>query len=221
MSKRFLLILAVCVLGFIGIFMVTSKKDSPSINSDSKTGSSQVLSSNTIGKNTKNVTLLEYGDFQCPACAAYHPLIKEVIKKYENEISFQFRNFPLQDIHQNARAASRAAEAAGKQNKYWDMHDLLYEQQKSWETSNSAKTIFEGYAKQLGLNLDTFKKDFASSEVNAIINADFDEGQKQGVNSTPTFFLQGKKLEKAPQDLEGFSKIIDKAIKEAEAKKQQ
>lgn len=213
MSKRFLIVLAVCVLGFIGIFVVTSKKDTNSSNSSSKPGDSSQLSNNTIGKNSKNVTLVEYGDFQCPACGAYHPLVKEVVKKYENDIKFQFRNFPLQEIHQNARAASRAAESAGKQNKYWEMHDLLYEQQKTWEQSTSVSTIFEGYAKQLGLNLDTYKKDFASSEVNAIINADFAEGKRLGVDSTPSFFLQGKKLEKAPQDIEGFSKIIDEAIK--------
>jgi protein-disulfide isomerase len=218
MSRNFLLILVVSVLALVGIFIATSDRNSSTSNSNNSSSntSESKLSNNTIGTNSKGVTLLEYGDFQCPACAAYHPLIKDVVEKYQNDISFQFRNFPLQEIHQNARAASRAAEAAGKQNKYWDMHDLLYEQQKLWETSNTVTSIFENFAKQIGLDIEKYKTDFASSEVNAIITADFNEGKKQGVNSTPTFFLQGKKLTEPPQDIDGWSKVIDEAIKNAE-----
>lgn len=173
-----------------------------------------------MGANSKGVVLVEYGDFQCPACGAYFPIVKEVVEKYKNDIQFQFRNFPLQQIHPNARAAARTAEAAGKQNKYWEMHDLLYEQQKTWEQSTAVNTIFEGYAKQLGLDVAKFKTDFASSAVNETINADLAEGQRLGVNSTPTFFLQGKKIEDSPRDVEGFSKLIDQAIKDASANKQ-
>ncbi|MCX6727334.1 MAG: thioredoxin domain-containing protein [Candidatus Saccharibacteria bacterium] len=214
MSKRFLVILAVCVLGLVGIYVATSKKaDAPT----SKTGSSSTskLSNNVIGKNTKGVQLTEYGDFQCPACGAYHPIVKQVVEKYKNEIQFQFRNFPLQQLHKNARSSARAAEAAAKQNKYWEMHDLLYEQQDAWKDSTTPNVIFEGYASQLGLNTAKFKTDFASTEVNEIINADYAEGTRLEINSTPTFFLQGKKITQSPRDVEGFSKLIDQAIKDA------
>ena len=100
------------------------------------------------------------------------------------------------------------------------MHDLLYEQQKSWESSVNVNEIFEGYATQLGLDLNKFKTDFGSNAVNEIINADIAEGQRLGVDSTPTFFLQGKKIEDLPRDVAGFSKLIDQAIKDAQAKKQ-
>ncbi len=218
MNNRFLIALVVCVLGLVGIYIATSKKE-PSSNNGSSSKTS-MLSNNVLGENAKGVVLLEYGDFQCPACAGYHPIIKQVVEKYNKDIKFQFRNFPLQQIHQNARAASRTAEAAGKQGKYWEMHDILYEQQESWAQSTAVNTIFEGYATQLDLNIDKFKSDFSSSAVNETINADFAEGQKQGVDSTPTFFLQGKKVEDPPRDVEGWSKLLDQAIKDAEAKKQ-
>lgn len=209
MSKQFLIAIVVSILALFGIYALTSNKDEAKTTSN--TSASQ-LSNNVIGKNAKKVSLVEYGDFQCPACGQYHPLVKQLVEKYNNDIQFQFRNYPLQQIHPNARAASRAAEAAAKQNKYWEMHDLLYEQQDSWNASSAANTVFEAYAGQLGLNVAKFKTDFASSEVNSIITADFNEGTKLGVTSTPTFFLQGKKIEN-PQTLDEFSKLIDEAIK--------
>lgn len=215
MSKQFVAILAVIIIGLFGIFFFT--KDSakaPSTDNTSNNSNSQG-SNNTIGENKKKVVLLEYGDYQCPACGSYHPLVKQVIDKYKTDISFQFKNFPLQQIHPNARAAARAAEAAAMQNKFWEMHDLLYEQQDTWKDSTAVNSIFEAYAQQLGLDVAKYKTDFASEAVNDIINADVAAGTQAGVNSTPTFFLQGKKLDSPPQDLEGFSKIIDEAIKEA------
>lgn len=209
MSKQFLIAIVVSVLALFGIYALTSNKDEAKTTSNTSTSQ---LSNNVTGKNAKKVSLVEYGDFQCPACGQYHPLVKQLIEKYNNDIQFQFRNYPLQQIHPNARAASRAAEAAAKQNKYWEMHDLLYEQQDSWNSSSAANTVFEAYAGQLGLNVAKFKTDFASSEVNSIITADFNEGTKLGVTSTPTFFLQGKKIEN-PQTLDEFSKLIDEAIK--------
>ena len=105
----------VCVLGLIGIFALTSKKDDGSTSKGGNNGAA--LSNNVIGANKMGVTLVEYGDFQCPACGGYHPIVKELVEKYKDDIQFQFRNFPLQQIHQNARAAARTAEAAGKQGK--------------------------------------------------------------------------------------------------------
>lgn len=209
MSKQFVAVLVAVIVGLGGIFWFTKDK-SPSTPSSNASGSS--LSNHVIGNNAKGVTLVEYGDFQCPACGAYYPLVKQVKEKYKSEIQFQFRNFPLQQIHKNARAGARAAEAADKQGKFWEMHDLLYEGQKSWENTADPQSLFEGYATQLGLNADKFKQDYASSAANDTINADLAEGEKLGVNSTPSFFLNGKKLEEAPRDVEGFSKLIDEAL---------
>lgn len=212
MDKRFAVILAAIVVILGGVFWFTRDKSSSKTSSSSN---SAALSNHVIGQNAKKVNLTEYGDFQCPACGAYYPLTKQILQKYQNDIAFQFRNFPLSSIHQNARAAARAAEAADKQGKYWEMHDLLYEQQKSWETSSNASSVFEGYATQLGLKLDQYKTDYASNGVNDTINADYDEGQKLNITGTPTFFLQGKKIDNSPQNIDDFSKLIDQAIKDA------
>lgn len=214
MSKRFIAIVVACLVALFGIYTLTSNKDSETKDNSNKSGTSAALSNHVLGQNQKKVVLVEYGDYQCPACGQYYPIVKQLTTDYEKDIQFQFRNFPLQSIHPNARAGSRAAEAAGKQGKYWEMHDLLYQQQDSWSTSSNAASIFEGYAKQLKLNLTQYRTDFASDAVNDTINADLKEGNRLGVSGTPTFFLQGKKLEN-PQTLDAFKKVIDQAIKDA------
>ena len=211
MSKQFVAIVVACLIALFGIFAVTSNTN------NTTNGSKATLSNNVMGKNTKKVTLVEYGDFQCPACGQYHPIVKQLVSQYENDIQFQFRNFPLQTIHPNARASARAAEAAGKQGKYWEMHNMLYEKQSEWTESSNAKAIFQNYAKQLNLNSTKFDTDFASDDVNSIISADYNEGVKLGVNATPSFFVQGKKIQN-PQTLDEFKKVIDDAIKAAAKK---
>ena len=215
MSKRFIVILLVCVLALVGIYITTSKKEDTNTS-----GGDSSLSEHIYGENKKGVTLVEYGDFQCPACAQYFPIVKQIKEKYGDDIQFQFRNYPLSQIHPNARAASRAAEAASKQGKFWEMHDMLYEQQSSWSSLPDAVPVFGSYAQQLSLNMEQYNADFSDVNTNNIINADYAEGNKLGVSSTPTFFLQGKKIEKNPQTLDEFSKLIDEAIKEAEANKE-
>ncbi len=218
MSKRFLLILVVCALALGGLFWFTRDKSSaPNQNNQTQVKPSE----HVFGEGKKNVTLVEYGDFQCPACSGYFPIIKYVKDKYKSDITFQFRHFPLIQIHRNAMAAHRAAEAAAKQGKFWEMHDMLYQQQKDWEQSSKPDIIFETYATQLGLNLQKYKQDTASSEVNAIINADSNEGKRLGVEATPTFFLNGKKITDPPRDVEGFSKLIEDTIKSSQPQNNQ
>ena len=207
MNKRFLLVLALCVLGLGTIFFLTKDKASAPNGKDNNSK----VSNHVFGKGKSGVTLFEYGDFQCPACASYFPMVKQIEARYENQITCEFRNSPL-PIHKNAFAAHRAAEAADMQGKFWDMHDLLYENQNSWSESSGAYSIFESFAKSLGLDLVKFKSDFASAEVNDIINADKKAGEALGADSTPTFILDGKKIEPLPSSLEEFAKLIDDAI---------
>lgn len=207
MSKRFLLVLLAVGLALFGLFWLTRDKKA---NAPTPEVAGQV-SNHTQGDAKKGVHLVEYGDFQCPACGAYHPLVKQIKQKYGNDIAFQFRHFPL-PTHQNARAAHRAAEAAGMQGKFWEMHDMLYERQQSWAQSTNVATILEDYATQIGLDMEKYRQDFNSQQVNSVINADVKAGQELGANSTPTFVLNGKKLEDLPRDLEGFYKLIDEAI---------
>lgn len=208
MSNRFFITLLVVIAAIIGVFTFTKQKNTD--NGSTNTNSSQP-SSHTKGSDKTGVVLVEYGDFQCPACGQYYPVVKEVFEKYKDQITFQFRNFPLIQIHTNAMVAHRAAEAADKQGKFWEMHDQLYETQQQWTSLPNPGSFFESIAQQLGLDVAKFKTDVASAEANSVINADIKEGQKLGANSTPTFVLDGVKIEN-PRDIEDFNKVIDEAI---------
>lgn len=207
MSKRFLLILAALVVVFIGIVVVSKNKEESTTTNNGAAGSNYVK-----GPDTAPVSIVEFADFQCPACRSYFPITRQLVDKYGDKIKFQFRHFPLVQIHQNAMIAHRAAEAAGRQGKFWEMHDLLYSRQNVWSESNNATSIMEDYASELGLNVDQFKTDFSSESVNDTIQADIKAGQALGANSTPTFIINGKKIETLPTDLAGFSQLIDEQI---------
>lgn len=204
MNKKVVLIVLAVIIGVVGFLLFTEP------SSDETTAQ---VSNHTLGAGTAGVTLLEYGDFQCPACAAYYPVLKQVKDKYGDQITFQFRHFPLEAIHKNARAASRAAEAASNQGKFWEMHDKLYETQSSWAETGDPLSIFESYARDIGVaDLDKFTEDYKSSQVNAVINADLEAGKEKGASSTPTFVLNDELIESPSASLEAFSELIDAAI---------
>jgi protein-disulfide isomerase len=205
MDKRFWAIILVIVVIFGGVLWF---KNMHKANAPSNT----TPTNHTEGTNTKDVTLLEYGDYECPACEEFYPIVKQVAQKYSNEITFQFRNLPLTTIHQNAFAGARAAEAAALQGKFWEMHDALYDNQTAWASSSSPKTFFDQYAGQIGLNVTQFDKDYASSKVNDTINADISAFGKTGAEmQTPTFFLDGKQIQPGAT-VDAFSKLIDAEI---------
>jgi protein-disulfide isomerase len=192
MDKRFLGILLALIIIFGGIFAVTQ-------NSGSKKGSGNSNAQTTHhveGLGQKGVTLVEYGDYECPVCEEYYQPLKQVASQFNSQIYFQFSNLPLSPSpHPNAFAAARAAEAAGLQNKYWQMHDKLYENQNDWAGASNPQTFFDQYAQQIGLNVNQFKQDYASSKVNDSINADLAAFSKTGKEkATPTFFLDGTYL---------------------------
>jgi protein-disulfide isomerase len=219
MSKQFWGMLAVIAILLGGVYFVTNKDDT---KSDGNTGTP---TKHITGENAAKVTFHEYGDFQCPVCATFFPVVEQVKEKYNKDLQFQFSHLPLTQLHPNAFAAARAAEAAGEQGKFFEMHDMLYQNQTAWSSSSSAQAIFNGYAQQLGLNLDQFKKDYSSSKVNSAINADIAAFKKTGEDlGTPTFFLDGKKIDNGQlfdsnnqPSLEKFSKFIDAAIAKKKA----
>ena len=211
MSKQFIAILAILVLGFFGLLFFT-KNDGNNSNSNGSSGTCQT-SNHTYGEGKSGVTLIEYGDFQCPSCGKYFPIVQQLKAKYKDQITFQFKHFPLVEIHQNALIAARAAEAAGLQNKFWEMHDLLFTNQTAWSQNSSPTNYFEQYAKQLNLDVNKFNTDLTSQGVNSTIQADLKEAKDNGYDSTPTFILDGKKLDDAQPTVEYFSNKIDEAIK--------
>ncbi len=158
------------------------------------------------------VTLVEFGDFQCPACGAYEPIVRQVTAHNPQILKVVFRHFPLTQMHQNALLAARSSEAAGLQGKFWEMHDMLYDKQTDWSGSLNARDTFVGYASALGLNVAKFTSDLNSKEVEEKILAEYKEGVNLGVNSTPTFFVNGKKIQN-PKSIEDFDKVIQEASK--------
>jgi protein-disulfide isomerase len=167
------------------------------------------------GKYTKpsvkaTVSLAEFGDYQCPACSAYSTLVTQILTEFAGKINYGFKNFPLSQ-HANAPISSYAAEAAGLQGKFWEMHEILYKNQDSWAASTDARSIFIGYAKDLGLNSDQFGKDMDSAKIKEFVQTDLVDGRTVGINSTPTFFINGVKID-SPQSLDAFKQVIQSAI---------
>lgn len=210
MNKRVVLILVGIVVAVVGFLIFTKPAEE----------ASGTPSEHKVGAGTSGVVLMEYGDFQCPACGQYFPILQQVKEIYGDQITFQFRHFPLESIHKNARAASRAAEAASMQGKFWEMHDELFANQAQWQDTNDPVAIFESYAEAIGIDdLAKFTEDYKSSAVSSVINADLQAGRDAGASSTPTFMLDGKKLDPNPgASVAAFTELIDAAIKEKTGK---
>jgi len=145
-----------------------------------------------VAPNEKDV-LVEFGDLQCPACGAYHPLILRAKEEFKDSLTYVFRNFPLTQ-HKNAIPAAYALEAAGIQGKYWEMQDRLYGSQQEWSDLSDASSKFLEYAKDLGIEVEKFKSDMDSSQVKNKVKSDYTDGGLINIDSTPTFFLNGTKI---------------------------
>lgn len=137
------------------------------------------------------VTLVEFSDFQCPACLAVQVPLTQILKKYEGKVEFVYRYFPLVSIHKNAQMSAQAAEAAGLQGKFWEMHDRLFATQSVWEGIADPKETFVGYAKDLGLDSAKFAIDLVSQPVVDAVNADSLAATRYNLQGTPTFFVNG------------------------------
>ncbi len=219
-DKFVLGIILLTVVVLIGGVVFASKMSSPS---SSATGNStpvsdeqkkllEVVSDDYIkGNKEASVTLVEYLDFECEACGAYYPLVKQLAEEFKADVRFVNRYFPLPG-HKNGLPAALAVEAAARQGKYWEMHDKLFAEQKSWGEKPAADPkIFEGYAQQIGLNMDQYKKDITSKEVKDRVERDKNSGTRLGVSGTPTFFLNGDKIPN-PKTPEDFKTFINAAI---------
>jgi protein-disulfide isomerase len=136
------------------------------------------------------VTLVEYGDYECPYCGAAYPIVKEVQARMGEELQFVFRNFPITTSHPHAEQAAEAAESAGSQGKFWEMHDMLYENQRRLGDED-----LRAYAERLGLDLDAFERDLAEHVHAARVHEDFIGGVRSGVNGTPTFYINGARYD--------------------------
>src|SRR6266571_7800073 len=158
------------------------------------------------GPATAPVTLVEYGDYECPYCGQAYPIIKEIQRRLGNKLRFVFRNFPLTEIHLHAQHAAEAAEAAAAQNKFWEMHDHLYEHQQALDDEH-----LEKYAAKVGLDLARFNNDMSTHAHAGRIREDFLSGIHSGVNGTPTFYINGIRYNDS-WDLETLLETLRSAI---------
>ena len=155
------------------------------------------------------MTLEEFGDYQCPPCGELHPTLKRLKLEFGPNLNLVFRNLPLTTIHRNALAAAQAAEAARVQNRFWEMHDLLYENQGLWKEDINPRTIFLKFAADLGLDPGRFVRDMDGEQVKLRIEADQDAAAELGINGTPTILLDGRQLRPEVTNPDGIRKGID------------
>ena len=140
------------------------------------------------GSENAPIELVEYGDYQCPNCGHAYPIIKSIQKKLGNKLKFVFRNFPLAEAHPDATHAAIAAETASSQNKFWEMHDIIFENQERLDDTHLVR-----YAEKIGLDIKQFETDFEKPEFAEKVENDFESGIHSGVNGTPSFFINGQK----------------------------
>lgn len=219
MDKTKWIIFSVLVLGLFGFLIFANRSETPKFTGDaSKIIFDGPIADHFTGPEEQKVVLIEYGDYQCPACGRMYSTVKELEAKYPDKLTFIFRNRPLTSIHPNALAAATAAEAAGLQNQYFGMFDLLYSNQQSWSSAAASQrtSVFEGFASQLGLDLDKFKQDLSNADITTKIARDRSTAEQYGANSTPTFILNGQKVEESistsPEEL---TKKVEEAINAA------
>ena len=184
---------------------ITNNPNSPphaNTNDTVVTGVAGAEPPHILGPNSAPAKLEEFGDFECPPCGALHPILVQMHKEFGDKLQITFREFPLAPAHQHAIAAASAAEAAGLQGKFWEMHDLLYENQKAWHEAFDVRPIFEGFAKQIGLDMNRYQNDLNSDQVAERILNDGKRGHSMGVKGTPTVFLNGREVpfESLPSD---------------------
>ena len=200
-----LLIWAAVIIGLVGATWGMAKLAS-SPSGQPATLANAVSDSDWIkGNKDAEVVLVEYSDLQCPACAAYAPLVNTITEEFGDKIAFVYRHFPLPQ-HKQADLAARAAEAAGKQGKFWEIIDLIFVNQTSWAEKSNARETFVSYAQLLNLDINRFEKDLDSAELKKEVENDYLSGVAV-VNYTPTFFLNGEKI-KNPGSYDEFRNLI-------------
>jgi protein-disulfide isomerase len=158
------------------------------------------------------VTIDEYGDYQCPPCGSLHPILKTLKREYGNRLQIAFHHFPLTQLHNHALEAAYAAAAAGLQGKFWEMHNLLYDNQSGWSQVGDFRPIVIDFARQIGLDVPRFTRDMDGLQVVTVVSEDTQRGNLLGVNSTPTIFMNGQMIASENLTIDGLRKEINKRL---------
>lgn len=212
----FLVVATVAVI-IAGIYSSSSTANNANANFVSTTAPAITSADWAEGNPNAKVTLIEYGDFECPACGAYFPVVQQLYASYSSTVLFVFRNFPLYTIHPDAGISAQAAEAAGRVGgaaKYWAMHDLLYSKQSEWSTTDPTQVLakyFDGYATSIGLDVNKFNDAVSSTQVLNKIQSDVNGGTVAKIDHTPTFFINLQQIPN-PTSYSEFQKALDGAL---------
>ncbi len=215
----FIVIFIVLIIGGLVIAGIYSSGSSGSGSSGFVATTAPGISTSDWQEGNPNakVTVIEYGDFECPACGAYFPIVQQLISNFSSTVLFVFRDFPLYQVHPDAGIAAQAAEAAGLmggQSAFWKMHDLLYTNQNDWVTITPDQVVsakFDGYAQSIGLDVNTFNADISTSSVLNKIQTDVNGGNAAQINHTPTFFLNLQQIPN-PTSYDDFAATINAAL---------
>lgn len=195
----------ITLLLIVGVGMMFSKSAEPK-----KVDESVVMGGGRYHQGNKDakINVVEFSDFQCPACRSTEPLVKELMDKYSDKIQFTYRHYPLVQIHKNAQIAAQAGEAAGTMNKFWEMHDQLFANQDAWaeKTDKEAQDLFIEYAAKIQIDKTEFQKKMNSQEIKDNVAADVSVANKLNVGGTPTFFVNGVETA-APQLLQAVESL--------------
>ncbi len=211
-SAPFLIVAVVALLAFAaGVMLYRGYQQKVVAQTEEQQEASRRGGLHARGNPKSPVTIEEFGDFQCPPCGALSDPLNKVVDDYKGKVRLVFREFPLIN-HQFARPAAYAAEAAGFQGKFWEMHDLLYKTQVVWTKAADPAPLFSNYAKMLGLDQDRFEQDWAGKEVNARVVADQKRAAELGVSLTPTVFVNGKSIAGPAHNPQGIRDAIEKAL---------
>lgn len=169
-----------------------------------------------VGSPNASVVIREFSDFQCPACKAAQPVITDIIQSYGERIRFEYNHYPLVSIHKNALFAAEAAECANDQQQFWKLHDKFFDAQDEWKEldKKDAMAKFKAYAKDFGLNSETFDACVDSEEKRETVQQDINQGNAADVAATPTFFINDEKIEGVP-GIQAFKSAIDSALEKA------
>lgn len=214
-KRSWLWIVVVLILIITTYLIIVLAGNKPS-NGDGELPYGIIEQDHFLGNKSSKIELIEYSDLQCPGCRQYHYIVSQIVAEFGAHIKFAYRHFPLKAIHQNSQTAAQATEAAGNQGKFWEMMDKIFEKQADWSKidTREAENMFIKFAEELSLDVKQFSNDLTSEETIDKVNKAYDEAVSAGLNSTPTFFLNGERLDnqKSLKSLDAFRSLIKTTI---------
>lgn len=211
----FVIIIGVLIISTVsGMLLYRRSMQSEVTPTDASSAQPETSPAHVRGEASAPVTIEEFADFQCPPCGVLHTEMKKIEEEYGPRLKVVFRNFPVVALHKHALQAAHAAEAAGAQGRFWEMHDMLFVNQSQWDKADDVRPIFSDYARSLNLDVQRFNTDMDGTEVSRRILNDQDRARLLRVKGTPTLFINGRQVQPAEFTREGLRAAINTALRE-------